>query len=149
MALALRIISSLISVYTFLCFIRIILTWIPGMSYNKVTNILASICDPYLNLFRNIKWLTIGSFNFSPALALCLLGAASMLLTHFSHQGRISVGIILSLIVQIIWVMIHSIILFFMILRPPSFRPPFSGFLISHPPPPIPPQLGPPFPAVL
>jgi len=116
MALALRIISSLISVYTFLCFIRIILTWIPGMSYNKVTNILASICDPYLNLFRNIKWLTIGSFNFSPALALCLLGAASMLLTHFSHQGRISVGIILSLIVQIIWVMIHSIILFFMIL---------------------------------
>ena len=116
MALALRIISSLISVYTFLCFIRIILTWIPRMSYNKVTNILASICDPYLNLFRNIKWLTIGSFNFSPALALCLLGAASMLLTHFSHQGRISVGIILSLIVQIIWVMIHSIILFFMIL---------------------------------
>ena len=116
MAVTLRIISSLISLYTFLCFIRIILTWIPGMSYNKITNALAAICDPYLNLFRNIKWLTIGSFNFSPALGLCLLSATSMLLTHFSHQGVISVGIILSLLVQIVWVMIHSIILFFMLL---------------------------------
>ncbi len=116
MSTILRIISAIISVYTFLCFIRILLTWIPGMSYNKFTNFLASICDPYLNLFRNIKWLTVGNLNFSPALALCLLGAVSMLLTSFSHQGRVTVGLILALLVQIVWTMIHSIAVFFMIL---------------------------------
>ena len=47
-------ISQIISIYSILCFARILLSWIPSLSYSKVTQFLAKICDPYLNLFRKL-----------------------------------------------------------------------------------------------
>lgn len=111
-----RILAAVVSLYTLLCFIRIILTWIPSLSYSKFTRFLASICDPYLNLFHGIRWLVFGSFDFSPAVALCLLGAASTLLSNFSHQGYFSLGMILAMILSLIWSIISSLLVFFIIL---------------------------------
>ena len=51
----LRIISAFLSLYSLLCLLRIIITWIPNYSYSKPADILAQICDPYMNLFRGIK----------------------------------------------------------------------------------------------
>lgn len=116
MQVVFRTIASLVSVYTFICFIRIILTWIPTLSYSKFTNILASITDPYLNLFRGIRWLRMGSFDFSPAVGLCLLSVASSLLAHFSRMARFSVGSILGMVTGLLWSLISSIISFILIL---------------------------------
>ncbi len=111
-----RVLASLVSVYTFICFVRIILTWIPSLSYSRFTNFLARITDPYLNLFRGIRWLRMGSFDFSPAVGLCLLSVASSLLSHFSHMARFSIGSILSMIVELAWSLASSILTFILIM---------------------------------
>lgn len=108
--------SILLSVYTFLCFIRIILTWIPGLAYSRFTYFLARITDPYLNLFRGIKWLRLGSFDFTPAVGFCLLSVASTLLAQFSRMGHFTAGSILAMAVRMFWSMISSIITFIIIL---------------------------------
>lgn len=110
-----RIAAAFVSMYSFLCFIRIILTWIPGMSYSRFTEFLAGICDPYMNLFRRFRWLRIGSFDFSPALALCVLGAVSSLLNALANGGTVSVGMILAVAVQVVFSIISSLITFIII----------------------------------
>ena len=108
--------ASLLSIYSFLCFFRIILTWVPEMSYSKVSQVLSNICDPYMNRFRGIRWLRMGSFDFSPALALCLLGALSSLFNMLAHGGRISIGMILAMATQIIFSIISSLLVFVIII---------------------------------
>lgn len=111
-----KIISLVLSLFSALCFFRIILTWVRELSYSKAAQILASICDPYLNIFRRIRWLKMGSFDFSPALALCLLGAASSIFNMLSHGGTISIGMLLAMGIEIIFSIITSLITFVIIL---------------------------------
>ena len=109
------IIATVLTIYSLLCFFRIILTWIPGMSYSKAAHFLAGICDPYMNIFRGIKWLRMGSFDFSPALGLCLLGAFSSLFKMLSNGGMISIGMIIAMGIQIISSIISSLLTFIII----------------------------------
>lgn len=109
------IIATVLTIYSLLCFFRIILTWIPEMSYSKAAQFLAGICDPYMNIFRGIKWLRMGSFDFSPALGLCLLGAFSSLFKMLSNGGMISIGMIISMGIQIISSIISSLLTFIII----------------------------------
>lgn len=116
MSIIFTFLSAVVSVYTLLCFIRILLTWIPNRSYNWFTRFLSTICDPYLNMFHRLRFLVIGSFDFSPALALCLLGAATVLLQNLSHKGHLTVGLILGMLVSLAWSVASSIIVFLIIL---------------------------------
>lgn len=109
------IIATVLTIYSLLCFFRIILTWIPEMSYSKAAQFLAGICDPYMNIFRGIKWLKMGSFDFSPALGLCLLGAFSSLFKMLSNGGMISIGMIIAMGIQIISSIISSLLTFIII----------------------------------
>lgn len=112
----LRIISAFLSLYSLLCLLRIIITWIPNYSYSKPADILAQICDPYMNLFRGIKWLRFGSFDFSPALALCILGAGSQLFSSLANGGYINLQMILAMILEIFFLIPSSLIFFLIIL---------------------------------
>ena len=112
----LRIISAFLSLYSLLCLLRIIITWIPNYSYSKPADILAQICDPYMNLFRGIKWLRFGSFDFSPALALCILGAGSQLFSSLANGGYINLQMILAMILGIFFLILSSLIFFLIIL---------------------------------
>lgn len=112
----LRIISAFLSLYSLLCLLRIIITWIPNYSYSKPADILAQICDPYMNLFRGIKWLRFGSFDFSPALALCILGAGSQLFSSLANGGYINLQMILAMILGIFFSILSSLIFFLIIL---------------------------------
>lgn len=112
----LRIISAFLSLYSLLCLLRIIITWIPNYSYSKPADILAQICDPYMNLFRGIKWLRFGSFDFSPALALCILGAGSQLFSSLANGGYINLQMILAMILEIFFSILSSLIFFLIIL---------------------------------
>ena len=109
------IIATVLTIYSLLCFFRIILTWIPEISYSKAAQFLAGICDPYMNIFRGIKWLRMGSFDFSPALGLCLLGAFSSLFKMLSNGGMISIGMIIAMGIQIISSIISSLLTFIII----------------------------------
>lgn len=102
--------AGIISIYTLLCFIRIMLTWFPSMTYNKFTLFLSRICDPYLNLFRRITFLRLGYVDFSPAVAVALLVAASSLLNNIAMQNRIAIGGILAAVVGTAWSIVSSIL---------------------------------------
>lgn len=109
------ILAIMVSIYSLLCTIRIILTWIPGISYS-VSSFFSKLCDPYLNLFGKCKFLRFGSINFSPILSLGVLAACSTIFTSLSKVGHISFASILALIISMSWNVISSILNFFLII---------------------------------
>ena len=108
-------IAQLISIYSMLCFIRIILSWIPQFSYSKFAEILGKICDPYLNIFRRLP-LHIANLDFSPIIAFIILSVISTILQYIATLQKISLGIILAITFQMIWSAISSILLLFIII---------------------------------
>ena len=116
MAHVLRSIASLVSIYAMLCFARIFLTWIPDLAYSQVGRVLSSICDPYLNLFRRLRFLRFASFDFSPTIALCVLIGISAILSNIALAGTITVGILLAVIVNMIWSIVSAITFFIIII---------------------------------
>ena len=109
-----KIIASLLTIYSLLCSIRIILTWIPGIS-NGFTNFLSRICDPYLNIFSRLGIFRFGAIDFSPVISLGLLALLSTISSSLAQAGTITLGFILALIIQMAWNVISSIIGFLLI----------------------------------
>ena len=73
-------VAALFLVYLILIFIRILLSWIPRLPYNRylrgVVGFVEEVTDPYLNLFRRfIPPIGGGGFalDLSPILAIVLL----------------------------------------------------------------------------
>ncbi len=72
-ALLVSTLSTFITIYTGLLFVRILLTWFPNISFqDQPFATLAQITDPYLNLFRSIIP-PLGGMDFSPMLAIIVL----------------------------------------------------------------------------
>lgn len=111
-----QILASLISFYTMLCFVRIFLTWIPGAQYSKFGQILSSLCDPYLNLFRGLRFLRVGMFDFSPAIALCVLIAVSSILGNLAVTKTFTLGGLLAIVLYLVWSVTSSILGFLILL---------------------------------
>lgn len=77
---------TLMMVYLVLIFIRIIMSWIPRMPYNRVLNavltFVTDVTDPYLNLFRRILppvRMGPGALDLSPIVATFVLIIVSSL----------------------------------------------------------------------
>jgi YggT family protein len=73
-------VNTLIVVYMVLIFVRILMTWVPRMPYNRyldmVLTFVKDVTDPYLNLFRRILppvKLGPAALDLSPILAILLL----------------------------------------------------------------------------
>lgn len=108
--------SSVIQVYSWLCFVRIVLTWIPGAQYSAAGRALAAICDPFLNIFRGIRWMQIGGLDFSPAVAIGLLYAVRSILSSIMRTGRLYVGGIIATIIGMFYSIVSSLITFLLLL---------------------------------
>ena len=72
--------NTLLLVYIVLIFIRIIMSWIPRIPYNRwldmVLNFVRDVTDPYLNLFRRIippVRMGPGALDLSPIVATFVL----------------------------------------------------------------------------
>ena len=107
--------SAVISLYMMVCFVRIILSWFPQAQYSPIGRFLSAVCDPYLHLFRPLK-LRFGAFDFSPAVALCILIALSSVFSNLARGGRISVGAILALLLSLAWSIVSSVLGFLIVL---------------------------------
>lgn len=116
MAYLFETLAAAVNIYSLLCFIRIIMTWIPGAAYSGFGRFLSRICDPFMNLFRNIRWLQMGALDFSPALAIGILTAASTILSNIAETGRIYLGGIISVIIGMVWSILGSLGVFLLIL---------------------------------
>lgn len=108
--------AAAISLYTMMCFVRIILTWIPSLNYSKFGHFMATLCDPYMNYFRRFRFLRLGNIDFSPILSLGLLVAVSNIFSNIARTGRLGVGYILASIVSMAWSIVASLIGFLLIL---------------------------------
>lgn len=118
--------SKLVNLYSILVWIRIILTWIPDRSrYNSygqytqssqpsfletIKSFLAKIVDPFLNFFRRSR-LTINRVDFSPLIGFMVLNFAKSLFSILAQTGTITLGLILILILQNLWIYLFSYIL--------------------------------------
>jgi YggT family protein len=87
-------INTLVTVYVVLIVIRIIMSWIPRMPYNRyldmVLTFVKDVTDPYLNLFRRfIPPIRIGpgALDLSPIVALLVLGIVGGIVANLVRGG--------------------------------------------------------------
>ncbi len=69
-----RALTTIVNFYVFLIIIYVLLSWFPHERgfMNDVYNVLGSICEPYLGLFRKIIP-AMGGVDFSPVIAVIVL----------------------------------------------------------------------------
>ena len=103
--------SSLISVYSFVCLIRILLTWMPQIDQSPAGRFVAGLCDPFLNWFRRFSFTSVGMIDFSPILALGTLSLGAMIFSRLASTGHITLGVVLAGLVQIIWSLISFLLI--------------------------------------
>ena len=85
----LSIIAAVLSLYTLLCFIYILMSWFPGAKFTSFGRGLSAICEPYMNIFKRLSFLRIGNIDFSPIVSLGILSLASAILAGIQRTGRI------------------------------------------------------------
>lgn len=108
--------AALISLYSLLIWVRIVLTWIrlPGQSAeNPLSHYLGKIVDPYLNWFKGISTLRRANIDLTPLIALAVLSVVQSILRLFGSYGKITVGMVFALILSTLWSFLISPILWF------------------------------------
>ena len=85
LAVLLMVLAKAVSVYLFVLFVRVLLSWFPNMAGNPVIGGVASITDPYLNIFRGVIP-PIGGIDLSAILAFITLKLLESLLMASSAQ---------------------------------------------------------------
>ena len=79
------VLAKAVSVYLFVLFVRVLVSRFPNMAGNPVIGGVASITDPYLNIFRGVIP-PIGGIDLSAILAFITLNLLESLLTASSAQ---------------------------------------------------------------
>jgi len=97
------VVSALLQVYMLLLVIRIVLTWVSMDHGHPVLRVLHAVSDPYLNWFRRFRFLVLGNIDFSPLAALLVINFFASLARMIGMYGQISVGIVLTILVQLVW----------------------------------------------
>lgn len=109
----------LIQIYTVICLIRIVLTWMPQMQTSPFTQFLSKICDPYLDIFKQLHFLQYRTMDFSPIVALAVLSLVSNVFSSIARTGQFSIAVIFvslfTLILGFLISIINILIVFFVI----------------------------------
>jgi YggT family protein len=116
MTIALQIVGALLFVYSLLIALRIILTWFQGPSYGRGWELLASVTDPYLRIFRGLRFLRRGMFDFSPLAAVLVLVVLQNIVASLAVYGILRAGIVAGIVVRAVWGSTAWIIFFFLAL---------------------------------
>lgn len=69
MVALINLVGQLITIYMVLMFIRIVGSWFPNIENQPIMRLIASVVDPYLNLFRSLIPPIGGVLDLSPILA--------------------------------------------------------------------------------
>ncbi|MDR1596772.1 MAG: YggT family protein [Treponema sp.] len=115
MAGIMNVLGGITSLYMILIFIRIMLTWFTGAGYGRAHHFLSGVTDPYLNWFRRFSFLRAANLDLSPIAALAILSVVNNIFLTIGRYGRITLGIILSMLCSVIWSAVSFILSFFII----------------------------------
>ncbi|MGA2612350.1 MAG: YggT family protein [Spirochaetia bacterium] len=111
----LQIVYAVIIVYVLVLSVRIVLGWFAPQALGRAWEILRAITDPYLDLFRRIRFLRGGMFDFSPIAAVLVLVLAADLIGQLVNWGRITVGFFLASAFAAAWSGARFLLLLFLI----------------------------------
>lgn len=112
----LSILSAVVTLYSMICLVSIIMTWFPGAKFTTVGRFISKLADPFMNLFRNIRWLRVGYVDFSPIIGLGILSLISSVLGGITATGTIRFGYTLATIIIMVWNLCRSLISFLLII---------------------------------
>ncbi len=108
-----RFLSIVTTLYSLLCIVRVFLTWIPNQGMRSRNNWLARITDPYLDFFSRLSFFRAERLDFSPIAALAVLSVASMTFATIATTGFVTLGFILSLLLQAAWSVVAFLLSFY------------------------------------
>ncbi|MBN1412734.1 MAG: YggT family protein [Spirochaetales bacterium] len=111
-----QILHVLIIAYIFIISMRILLGWFPGAQYNKLYEIMVRMATPYLDLFKGIRFLRQGPFDFTPFVGIMVLYFFAELFRYLAFYQMITIGIVLLIIVMIIISAVNLFLLVFLII---------------------------------
>ena len=73
--------SKWLNIYSGILLLRVLLSWFPNIPWDRQPlSALRDLCDPYLNLFRNIVPPLLDTLDVSPIFAFIVLGVLGSLL---------------------------------------------------------------------
>jgi YggT family protein len=104
------ILSSVVSIYILLIFIRIIISWFSRDFYSRPVELLCRITDPYIDWWRRKLNLRLGFMDLSPIVGIAALSVLRSILNSISNYERIGIGIILGILLMAFWSVISFII---------------------------------------
>ncbi len=113
------IVATLLSFYSLLIWLRIILTWIrvPGQTQeNPLAYYIGKVVDPYLSWFRGISSLKRSHIDLTPLVALAVLSVVQSMLRFYGAYGTITIGMVVALILQTLWSYLLSPVFWFLII---------------------------------
>jgi YggT family protein len=98
-----------------LIFIRVMLSWFNAPSLGRPAELLTRITDPYLDWWRRFPILRTGFIDLSPIAAMAVLSMVQTTCGIAVRYGRISLGILLTIVLQAIWSILSFVLGFFII----------------------------------
>ncbi len=103
------------SIYILLIFVRVILAWLRPNMFNPIVRFVYASTDPYLKLFAGLRFLRIGSMDFSPIIAFYFLYLMQELSYKVLLTGYFSLELLLSLVIVLLFRFIYFILFIFLI----------------------------------
>jgi YggT family protein len=110
------IISGVLICYSIILFLRILLTWFSGVHYGAAFDFLARITDPYIHLFRGLKFLHKGSLDFTPLAAIIVLQIFSSFFGFLAARTFLTLPSVIAALALSIWLVFIGLLGFFFIL---------------------------------
>lgn len=102
--------------YTILVMANIIATWVPGLIQGRAMRFIDTLTRPWLDLFRHIRFLRIGSMDFSVIPALLVLQMCIQVFYSLYWSSLLTLGMVLALLVRMVFSSVQSIVIVFLVL---------------------------------
>lgn len=114
--LVFSVISAILMLYMVLLMIRVLATWFTGSSTPAIIAWLGRLTDPYLNLFRGLRFLRFQYLDLSPLAGLGVLVFLQFIFAALATAQSIWFGLVLSVFLEILGMTIASVFSVFAIL---------------------------------
>ncbi|MGL4524062.1 MAG: YggT family protein [Spirochaetia bacterium] len=116
MDLFFQIIQNFLSVYNIVIIVYILSSWLPGLRATPIMRVLAGLVEPYFALFRRLPFAQLGYVSLAPLYGLLFLNLLEVMILRMQQFGQVTVGFMLSFLVNGIWSVFSFVLGLFAIL---------------------------------